>query len=64
MAFSKKRLISLSLITSIAIYSNADTNTNIQVNTSAILDAYSNIALDTYTKTLDDAKALKVAIDN
>ena len=64
MDFSKKILISLSLITSIALYSNADTNTNIQVNTSAILDAYSNIALDTYTKTLDDAKALKVAIDN
>lgn len=68
MGFSKKVIISLSLITSIALYSNADTTnaqtkSNVTVSTSSILDSYSNIALDSYTKTVDDAKALKVAID-
>ena len=68
MGFSKKVIISLSLITSIALYSNADTinaqtKSNVTVSTSSILDSYSNIALDSYTKTVDDAKALKVAID-
>lgn len=55
--FSKKVIVSLSIVTAAAISSYAGTKVN------PILDAYSNIALDNYSDTLKDAKALKTAID-
>lgn len=55
--FSKKVLVSFSIVTAVAISSYAGTKVN------PILDAYSNIALDNYSDTLKDAKALKTAID-
>lgn len=68
MNFSKKVLVSLSLITAMALTSSAtenkQSNKTEQVAIKSILESYSNIALDNYTNTLNDAKALKVAIDN
>lgn len=67
MNFTKKVIISLSVITSVALSSNAATTnetskTQISKETS-VLEAYSNIALASYSDTLKDAKALKEAID-
>ena len=68
MNFSKKVLVSLSLVTAMALTSSATENKQSkkteQVAVKSILESYSNIALDNYTNTLNDAKALKVAIDN
>jgi putative iron-regulated protein len=64
---TKKVLVSLSLVTALAISSNAASN--IQSSKSevtkgtSILDAYSNIALANYSDALKDAKSLKMAID-
>ena len=68
MNFSKKVLVSLSLVTAMALTSSAtenkQSNKTEQVAVKSILESYSNIALDNYTNALNDAKALKVAIDN
>ena len=68
MNFSKKVLVSLSLVTAMALTSSASenkqSNKTEQVAVKSILESYSNIALDNYTNALNDAKALKVAIDN
>ena len=68
--FTKKVLVSLSVVTAIALCANAASNTehvNSQKSTLAkvnpILDAYANIALANYGDTLKDAKSLKTAID-
>ena len=65
---TKKVLLSVSIVASIALTSYAATNSNevkkIEVEKQAsILEAYANIALDNYTNALKDAKNLKVAID-
>ena len=61
-------LVSLSLVTAMALTSSAtenkQSNKTEQVAVKSILESYSNIALDNYTNALNDAKALKVAIDN
>ena len=68
MNFSKKVLVSLSLVTAMALTSSAtenkQSNKTEQVAVKSILESYSNIALDNYSNALNDAKALKVAIDN
>ena len=68
MNFSKKVLVSLSLVTAMALTSSASenkqSNKTEQVAVKSILESYSNIALDNYSNALNDAKALKVAIDN
>ena len=68
--FTKKVLVSLSVVTAIALCANAASNTehvNSQKSTLAkvnpILDAYANIALANYGDALKDAKSLKTAID-
>lgn len=68
--FTKKVLVSLSVVTAIALCANAASNTehvNSQKSTlvkvNPILDAYANIALANYGDTLKDAKSLKTAID-
>lgn len=65
---TKKVLLSVSVVASLALTSYAATNNNevkkVEVAKQAsILEAYANIALDNYTKALKDAKNLKVAID-
>lgn len=67
MNFTKRVLISLSITTAMALSSSAATQnesqkTQVSKGTS-ILEAYANIAKDTYSDTLKDAKALKLAID-
>ena len=62
MNFTKKVIISLSVITSVALSSNAATTnetskTQISKETS-VLEAYSNIALASYSDTLKDAKEI------
>jgi putative iron-regulated protein len=68
--FTKKVLVSLSVVTAIALCANAASNTehvNSQKSTlvkvNPILDAYANIALANYGDTLKDAKSLKTAIN-
>ncbi len=64
---TKKVLVSLSLVTALAISSNAASNTQTSksevVKGASILDAYSDIALANYSDALKDAKSLKTAID-
>lgn len=65
---TKKVLLSVSVVASLALTSYAATNNNevkkVEVTKQAsILEAYANIALDNYTNALKDAKNLKVAID-
>ena len=65
---TKKLLISLSVVTAIALTgcvteSNTGTKQEV-VKSKTILEAYSNIALDSYTNALNDAKALEKAIEN
>jgi putative iron-regulated protein len=64
---TKKVLLSLSLVTALAISSNAASNAQTSksevVNSTSILDAYTNIALANYSDALKDAKSLKMAID-
>ncbi|MFX4232035.1 imelysin family protein [Aliarcobacter butzleri] len=65
---TKKILLSVSVVASLALTSYAATNNNevkkVEVAKQAsILEAYANIALDNYTNALKDAKNLKVAID-
>ncbi|MFW2557326.1 imelysin family protein [Aliarcobacter butzleri] len=65
---TKKVLLSVSVVASLALTSYAVTNNNevkkVEVAKQAsILEAYANIALDNYTNALKDAKNLKVTID-
>ncbi len=65
---TKKVLLSVSVVASLALTSYAATNSNevkkVEVAKQAsILEAYANIALDNYTNALKDAKNLKVVID-
>lgn len=64
---TKKVLVSLSIVTALAISSNAASNTQTSksevVKGASILDAYSDIALANYSDALKDAKSLKMAID-
>ncbi len=64
---SKKILVSLSVVTAIALSSNAATNNETQktqvVKAKSILESYSDIALANYSDALKDAKSLKTAID-
>ena len=64
---TKKVLVSLSIVTALAISSNAASNTQTSksevVKGASILDAYSDIALANYSDALKDAKSLKTAID-
>ncbi|MCG3673011.1 imelysin [Aliarcobacter butzleri] len=65
---TKKVLLSVSVVASLALTSYAATNNNevkkVEVAKQAsILEAYANIALDNYTNALKDAKNLKVVID-
>ncbi|MCT7615654.1 imelysin family protein [Aliarcobacter butzleri] len=65
---TKKVLLSVSVVASLALTSYAATSNNevkkVEVAKQAsILEAYANIALDNYTNALKDAKNLKVAID-
>jgi putative iron-regulated protein len=65
--FSKKVIVSLSVVTAIALSSNAITVDGGEkqelTKVNPLLEAYSNIALDVYSDTLKDAKALQTAID-
>lgn len=65
--FTKKVIVSLSVVTAVALSANASSNIESPkselVKTNSILEAYSNIALSTYSDTLKDAKSLKKAID-
>ena len=65
---TKKVLLSVCVVASLALTSYAATNNNevkkVEVAKQAsILEAYANIALDNYTNALKDAKNLKVVID-
>lgn len=66
--FSKKVIISLSVVTAMALTSCAASEKVVQkkevTKNNSFLDAYSDIALANYTDTLNDAIALKTAIDN
>ncbi|MBU0923832.1 imelysin [bacterium] len=68
--FTKKVLVSLSVVTALALSANAASNTEhlnstkselVKVN--PLLDAYANIAYANYGDTLKDARSLKTAID-
>jgi putative iron-regulated protein len=65
--FSKKVLVSLSVVTAVALTSCAASENGVQkkevTKNSSFLDAYSDIALANYTDTVNDAIALKTAID-
>ena len=65
--FSKKVIVSLSVVTAVALTSYAGTVDGSEkqelTKVNPLLEAYSNIALDNYSDTLKDAKALKTAID-
>ena len=65
--FGKKMIISLSVVTAIALSSSANsqiTNEKQELSsTKSVLDAYTNVALASYSETLGNAKALKIAID-
>jgi putative iron-regulated protein len=64
---TKKVLFSLSVVTAVALSAttvSANETTKSQVSQSkSVLQAYSDIALATYSDTLKDAKSLKMAID-
>lgn len=64
----KKALLSVSVVTAIALtgctaLDNQTAKTEIS-SSQSVLNSYANIALANYTDTLNDAKALKNAIDN
>lgn len=65
--FSKKVIVSLSVVTAIALNCGADTQTSNNkqevVESNSFLNAYANIAYDVYSDTLKAAQALKDAID-
>ncbi len=65
--FGKKMIISLSVVTAIALSSSANSQTTNEKkelsSTKSVLDAYANVALASYSETLDNAKGLKIAID-
>lgn len=65
--FSKKVIVSLSVVTAIALSCNAQSKNENQkqelTQTNLFLSAYANMAYDVYSDTLKDAQALKVAID-
>jgi putative iron-regulated protein len=65
--FSKKVLVSLSVVTAVALTSCAASESAVQkkevTKNKSFLDAYADIALANYTDTLNDAIALKNAID-
>ena len=63
---TKKILFSISVVTAILLTGCAiSTNSSKQevVQSKTILETYSNIALDSYTTALNDAKNLQVAIN-
>jgi putative iron-regulated protein len=68
LSFSKKVIVSLSIVTSVALFANANSEVlstkKETVKPTAVLDAYSNIALATYSDALNGAIVLKNAIDN
>ena len=59
--FSKKVIVSLSVVTAVALTSYAGTVDGSEkqelTKVNPLLEAYSNIALDNYSDTLKDAKA-------
>ena len=65
--FGKKMIVSLSVVTAIALTSSANSSSvndkKELTQVKSMLDAYSDIALASYTETLTNAKALKDAID-
>uniref|UniRef100_UPI0040478331 imelysin family protein n=2 Tax=Aliarcobacter sp. TaxID=2321116 RepID=UPI0040478331 len=65
--FTKKVLVSLSVVTAVALTGCATTKTGTSntevVKGVSVLEAYANIALANYTDALNDAKSLKNAID-
>jgi putative iron-regulated protein len=68
--FTKKALLSLSIVTAIALSASATSNTEHSdsqkvkiVKVNPLLDAYANIALANYGDALSDAKSLKTVID-
>lgn len=65
--FSKKVLVSLSVVTAVALTSCAASENGVQkkemTKNSSFLDAYSDIALANYTDAVNDAITLKTAID-
>ena len=65
--FSKKVIVSLSVVTAIALSCSAQSKNENQkqelTQTNLFLSAYANMAYDVYSDTLKDAQALKVAID-
>ncbi len=69
MNHTKKLLVSLSVVTAIALTgcatgtNTASTPNKEVVKSNTILEAYANIALDSYTNALNDAKALEKAIN-
>ena len=67
LSFSKKVVVSLSVVAAIAVTgctaSNLESTKQELTKSNTILDAYSNIALANYSDALKDAKSLKTAID-
>ena len=65
--FSKKVVVSLSVVAAIAVTgctaSNLESTKQELTKSNTILDAYSNIAFANYSDALKDAKSLKTAID-
>lgn len=65
---TKKVLLSLSIVTALALSANATSNTETSkselVKAHSILEAYANIAQANYNDTLKDAKSLKMAVDS
>lgn len=67
LSFGKKMIISLSIVTAIALSSSANsqiTNEKQELTKAkSVLEAYSNVALVSYSEALNSAKSLKLAID-
>lgn len=67
LSFSKKVVVSLSVVAAIAVTgctaSNLESTKQELTKSNTILDAYSNIAFANYSDALKDAKSLKTAID-
>ena len=65
--FGKKMIISLSVVTAIALSSSANsqiTNEKQELSKAkSVLEAYANVALVSYSEALNSAKSLKLAID-
>jgi putative iron-regulated protein len=65
---TKKILVTLSVVSAIALTGCTTSSNSIQKNeltkTNTILEAYSNIALANYSDALNDAKSLNLAINN